>query len=84
VTIFDALVAELGDPFRAELAAPAVWHDWTDIIPPPSLNEVLERIAGGDWNQITRAQQMLDAERVLRRISARSDTQSMPKVEVER
>lgn len=81
--IFDAMVAEFGDPFRDKLAEPAIWHDWTDIIPPPSLTEVLEGIVKGDWNRITQAQRMLDAERVVRRIAAQTDTQSMPKVEVE-
>lgn len=85
--IFDDLVAELGedgDPFRAALAEPAIWHDWTDLIPPPSLNEVLGELVKGDWNQVTRAQELLNAEVMLRRIAAREDTQfDLPKVKEE-
>ena len=53
------------------------FEPWEGVVPPPSVTELLEQLAGDDLS-ITQAWRMFDAEQTLRKISARDDTGPLP------
>lgn len=78
--IYDLVVADLGDPMRAAIADVAKFEDWGDLVPPPSFNELVDTLSGG--NEIVKfaAREAAWAELTLRRISARDDTETFEKI----
>lgn len=81
VSIYEETKMALG--FDPEAPGPSIeFEGWGELIPPPSLAELVERLANG-VTSITFEWELLDAERTLRKISARDDTQSMPVIRPE-
>lgn len=59
------------------------FKDWGDLIPAPSLPELVEELAERGGLDITREWQIASAEWTMRYIAARDDTASMPKIDIE-
>lgn len=69
------------DPFAP---GPSIeFEEWGDLVPPPSVAELLEELAG-DKLSITQAWKLFDAEQTLRKISARDDTGPLPIIEIDK
>lgn len=83
MSIFDETCAAMRgfDPFAP---GPSIeFEEWGDLVPPPSVAELLEELAG-DKLSITQAWKLFDAEQTLRKISARDDTGPLPIIEIDK
>lgn len=80
MSIFDETVQALGfDPF--EERPETMYEEWGDLVPPPSIHEMINDLSAGVVS-ITGEWLLLDAERTMRRISAREDTGPLPIIEL--
>lgn len=76
MSIYDETVAATG--FDPTAPGPSIeFEAWGDLIPPPSLPELIDQLASG-VTSITGEWLALDAELTMRRIAAREDTASWP------
>lgn len=81
MSIFDETVAATGfDP--ADPGPSTEFENW-DVVPAPSLAELMDTLTEKGSLDITREWQNFNADLTMRLISARDDTQTMPKIELE-
>lgn len=81
MSIYDETVQATG--FDPTVAGPSIeFEGWGDLIPPPSLPELIEELADGRTS-ITWEWRMFNAEMTLRKIAARDDTGPLPIIAVD-
>lgn len=67
------------DPFA--IVPETQYEEWGDLVPAPSVKELVEILAEGGRLDITHEWAMVSAQHTMRHVAAREDTQTMPKIE---